>query len=151
VVDHLTCRELQAPLAEALLRAFAVELGPERALAVATRAIEEDAVASGKRLALQMGGNSLREMARVVREVWAEGGALEIEFHEESDTELRFKVTRCRYVDLYDRLGMREFGYCLSCSRDFAFARGFNPRMSLERTTTIMEGAESCDFRVVVE
>ena len=53
---------------------------------------------------------------------------------------------RCRYAELYQRLGMHDLGYCLSCSRDPAFARGFNPRLTLTRTRTIMEGAYSCDF-----
>lgn len=148
MIDHFTRREIQAPLAGALLKAFAQELGQDKALRIATAAIEQDATAAGEKLAREMGGNGLGEMARVVREVWAEGGVLELEFHEGSQTELRFDVTRCRYVDLYDSLGIKEYGYCLSCSRDFAFVRGFNPRMSLERTGTIMEGADACDFRI---
>lgn len=91
------------------------------------------------------GGNGLSEMARVAEEVWAQGGALEIDFQERSATELRFEVTRCRYAELYERLGMFDLGYCLSRSRDPAFARGFNPRMTLTRTRAIMEGADSCD------
>ena len=31
--------------------------------------------------------------------------------------------------------------------RDEPFARGFNPQLRLERTKTIMEGADHCDFR----
>ncbi len=151
MIDHLTRREIQAPLLGVLLRAFAEELGTERALEVATAAIQEDAAAGGSALAEDMGGNGLREMARVAEEVWAQGGALEIAFHKRSDVELRFDVTRCRYAELYERLGMRDLGYCLSCSRDPAFARGFNPRMTLERHHTIMEGADSCDFRFRLE
>jgi hypothetical protein len=151
VIDHLTRREIQAPLANVLLRAFAREMGTEKALEVATAAIQEDAAAAGQTLAVQMGGNGLCEMARVVQEVWAQGGALEIDFQERSDTELRLQVTRCRYAELYEGLGLRDLGYCLSCSRDSAFVRGFNPRMTLQRMRTIMEGADSCDFRFRIE
>lgn len=151
MIDHLTRREIQAPLANVLLKAFAREVGRDKALAAATAAIQEDAAAAGERLAVRMGGNGLREMVRVVQEVWAQGGALDIDFQERSDTELHFEVTRCRYAELYERLGMRDLGYCLSCSRDPAFVRGFNPRMSLQRTGTIMEGADSCDFRFHIE
>ena len=151
MIDHLTRREIQAPLANVLLKAFAREVGRDKALAAATAAIQEDAAAAGERLAARMGGNGLREMVRVVQEVWAQGGALDIDFQERSDTELHFEVTRCRYAELYERLGMRDLGYCLSCSRDPAFVRGFNSRMSLQRTGTIMEGADSCDFRFHIE
>jgi hypothetical protein len=34
----------------------------------------------------------------------------------------------------------------MSCRRDFAFARGFNPRLRLQRTKTIMAGDGVCDF-----
>jgi hypothetical protein len=56
-----------------------------------------------------------------------------------------------RYALGYDRLGMKEFGFCLSCNRDAALINGFNLRMKLLRTQTIMQGAEICDFRIVVE
>lgn len=151
MIDHLTRREIQASIATVLVRAFARELGWDRALAVATAAIQEDAAANGERLATQMGGNGIRQLARVVREVWSEGGALDIDFQRQTDDELQFVVTRCRYVDMYERLGMRDLGYCLSCSRDSAFVRGFNPRMTLQRTRTIMEGADSCDFWFRIE
>jgi hypothetical protein len=52
---------------------------------------------------------------------------------------------------MYEREGMKELGFCLSCSRDEPFTKGFNPRMKLLRTRTIMEGASHCDFRFVLE
>jgi hypothetical protein len=52
---------------------------------------------------------------------------------------------------LYERLGMKELGFCLSCSRDEAFARGFNPRLRLARSQTIMQGAPFCDFHFTLE
>ena len=66
---------------------------------------------------------------------------------EESDEMLSFNVTRCRYAELYESLGFREFGTSFSCARDFALIEGFNPDIALERTRTIMEGADHCDFR----
>ncbi|MCP4727110.1 MAG: L-2-amino-thiazoline-4-carboxylic acid hydrolase, partial [bacterium] len=32
------------------------------------------------------------------------------------------------------------------CCRDFAFQDGFNPKIELVRTKTIMEGDDICDF-----
>jgi len=36
----------------------------------------------------------------------------------------------------------------LSCGRDFELISGFNPKMRLTRTKTIMEGCDCCDFRI---
>ena len=34
---------------------------------------------------------------------------------------------------------------------DFALVEGFNPKIKLERTQTLMEGADHCDFRHSLE
>ena len=146
-LTHLRRREIQAPLAACLISKFAPVLGENEALAVAERAIRTDSAAAGRVLAERYGGNGLAELARVVREVWAEEGALELQMLAESDQVLDFDVTRCRYVEMYRQLGLEAFGGCLSCSRDAAFAEGFNPRIRLTRTRTIMQGDAVCDFR----
>jgi hypothetical protein len=146
-VDHLTRRAIQAPIAACLIRAFAEEMGREKALEIAGRAIQSDAMQGGRAVADMYGDNSLKTLARVVREIWAAGDALTVRFIEETDQRLYFDVTRCRYAEMYEKLGMRDLGFCLSCCRDGSFGEGFNPRIRLARTQTIMEGAGFCDFR----
>lgn len=80
------------------------------------------------------------------REVWTREDALEITVHHAGLDQLRFDVQRCRYAEIYDRLGIREMGVHLSCGRDAAFARGFNTAIRMKRRQTIMEGAPHCDF-----
>jgi len=100
----------------------------------------------GADLSKQMGNNSLQHFSETLQ-FWTRDNALEIEVIEESEKVLSFNVTRCRYAELYDSLGIREIGTIFSCSRDFALIEGFNPDVSLTRTQTIMEGAPFCDFR----
>jgi hypothetical protein len=144
-------REVQAPLAARLIREFAGALGLDRALELATAAIQADAALAGRAMAQRYGGYTMMDLARVVREVWVEEDAVTLRLLEESEARLRFDVTHCRYVELYERLGMKELGFCLSCSRDEAFARGFNPRLRLARSQTIMQGALFCDFHFTLE
>ena len=146
-ISYFTRREIQAPIAACIIRGFAAVMGKEKAVETATAAIRSDAEAAGRKAAVTYGGNSLKELGRFVREVWMDNGALTVCFLEETERTLRFDVTRCRYAELYDRLGMKELGYCLSCSRDEPFIRGFNPHIKMTRTQTIMEGVEVCDFR----
>ena len=145
-ISLLSRREIQAPIAACLIREYAGVMGLKRALEVASAAIQADAVLMGRALAQRYGGYTMMDLARVVREVWTEDDALTLRILEESAERLRFDVTRCRYVELYERLGMKELGFCLSCTRDDAFAKGFNPRIRLARTQTIMQGAPFCDF-----
>ena len=145
-ISMLERREIQAPLAACIIRGFSTVLGDKKALEIAAWAIAGDAEAAGKKAAQTFDGNTLRELGRVVRELWAADGALTVHFLEETGRRLRFDVVRCRYAELYDRLGVRDLGMCLSCSRDEPFLRGFNPRIRMTRTQTVMEGAEACDF-----
>ncbi len=150
-ISTLERREVQAPFMACLLAGFIRELGKEKAMQVASLAIQEDASQVGKSMAEKYGGNAIKDLLRVIREVWAQDDALHFDVVEETAQKLSFDVTRCRYAELYDRLGLKEYGYCLSCNRDESLIKGFNPHMTLYRTQTIMQGAESCDFRILVE
>ena len=150
-ISTLKRREIQSPLLACVLEGFISEIGSEKAMQVASAAIQKDAAQSGRLMAEKYGGNSIKELIRMVREVWADESALEFTILEETSQSFSFDVTRCQYAELYDRLGVKKFGYCFSCSRDAALISGFNPRMQLMRTQTIMQGATSCDFRITID
>ncbi|MFW9994511.1 MAG: L-2-amino-thiazoline-4-carboxylic acid hydrolase [Candidatus Odinarchaeota archaeon] len=146
-ISHLLVRELQAPLVSKLIKGFARAIGRDKALEIAQAVINEDAALSGKILADKLSGNSLEELLRIVQDVWARDGILEIENVSLDEETLSFDVTCCGYAEMYQRLGIRELGFLMSCSRDFAYMDGFNPEIELKRTKTIMEGDHVCDFR----
>ena len=76
---------------------------------------------------------------------------LEIEMIEETRSKLSYNVTRCRYAEMYKAMGLGEIGHLLSCQRDGTFCEGYDERLKLTRTQTIMQGASHCDFRYVYE
>ncbi len=146
-ITHQKCREIQAPLVSSLIYGFAREIGFEKAIEIADNVIRQDAVASGKKLAQEYSGNTLAELSKIVKEVWAKDNALTLEMLKENESTLFFDVTHCEYAKMYVRMGIEDIGFILSCNRDFSFMEGFNPQIELKRTKTIMEGAECCDFR----
>ena len=139
-------RRIEALVLGPVIRAFEEEMGKERAQAIARKAITQLARDQGAALAQRLGGNDMAAFSRG-KEPWTRGGALEVETLEESQDKVSFNVTRCRYAEMYRELGMKDLGAILSCGRDGALGDGFNPRMRLVRTQTIMEGAGHCDFR----
>ncbi len=149
-IDILTRREIEALIAGPLIRAFIEEVGRERALAMVRTVIKSLALESGVQLAKQMGGNSIACFVKGFR-AWGVGGAYEMEQLELSETRYEFNIKRCQYAEMYKELGMADLGVILSCSRDFELIAGFNPRMTLLRTKTIMEGYDHCDFRIAME
>jgi hypothetical protein len=142
----LTQREIEAGVVGPLVRAFAREVGQERAVAVLREVITELARQGGRDLAVALGANTLEAFAGTL-DRWRENEALEIEMLEESPDRLSFNVVRCRYAEMYRALGLADLGASLSCQRDFALVEGFNPDIALERTQTLMQGASYCDFR----
>jgi hypothetical protein len=149
-ISHLQLREIQAPIAAGLIKEFAKTVGFEKALEMATVAIRTDALTAGKRMAEKLGSNTLKDLARLVRELWSKDDAMTVEFLVEAGPSLHFNVTHCEYAELYRKLGILELGYCLSCSRDDPFVKGFNSQIQLVRTQTIMQGAAYCDFRFML-
>ena len=142
----LTRREVEARILIPVINALGDAFGRDAVLAVVRDTIVNIAREQGAVLSQQMGGNSLKHFVDSLA-YWTQDNALEINVIEKSDDVLSFNVTRCRYAELYESLGIREIGTSFSCTRDFALIEGFNPDISLERTQTIMEGASHCDFR----
>jgi len=144
-ITHVKKREIQAPLAKCLLEGFINHFGKEETLAALKEIINVDALKSARELAKEY-GSSMQDLAKIVRDVWAADDAMEMDFIEESDQKLEFKVTRCRYVDAYRENDMQELGVYLSCNRDIAFAPAFNSDFQLLRNKTLMAGDDCCDF-----
>lgn len=149
-IGVLRRREIEARIIAPLINAFAAEFGRERVIEIAKRVIVEIARQQGKALANQVGGDTLAHFAGS-KDAWVKGGALETQLLQVTDTAYDFNVTRCRYAEMYQGLGIPELGGVLSCGRDFALGEGFNPNLKLTRTQTIMEGAPFCDFRYRLE
>ena len=143
-------REIEALIAVPLIKGFIEEMGRDRAIETATRVIQDMTREAGRQTAREIGSNTMDDLANVMSS-WSEGGLLEEEILEQTDKTYFFNVTRCRYAEQYEKLGIKEFGYCLSCCRDEPFIEGFNPNIKFKRTRTIMEGAPHCDFRLTLE
>ena len=149
-VSILTRREIEARIAGPLIQAFMKEFGVDKTLAVVKPVIEKLAKESGALAAQMAGGNSLADFARAMS-AWSAGDAYEQEIIRQTETQFDFDIKRCRYAEIYKELGLADLGVLLSCARDFAMVEGFNPRMKLRRTKTIMEGKDCCDFRITLE
>lgn len=145
-IGVLTRREVEARILAPMLDAMGEAFGRDRVLQVMRDTIIRIANKQGSELAGFMGGTTFQHFAESLK-FWTMDDALVIDVIEQTEEKFSFNVTRCRYAELYESLGIRELGSALSCARDFALIEGFNPDVSLARTQTIMEGAPCCDFR----
>ncbi len=148
-INILDRRRIEAQVAGPLIKAFIEELGEEKALSVVRSVIGKLARQSGRDLAKALGGNTMNDLARGLM-AWAKGDAYEMEVIRLTETEYVYNITRCRYAEMYKEIGLADLGVVLSCGRDFELIAGFNPKMKLTRTKTIMEGCDRCDFRITL-
>jgi len=144
-VSMLVRREIEALITVPMLKAFIAEFGKERTLEIAGGVIRDLALDAGTFLAELAGGNQLSDLEKILP-LFSQGGALEFEEPEFGQDTIDLKITGCAFAEMYKQHGLEEFGYLLSCGRDYALFEGFNPEIKFTRTQTIMEGAEHCDF-----
>lgn len=145
-VPLLVRREIEARILKPFVDALGQRFDREEVLSILSSVIQSLAEQAGKEFAQRVPKNDLAGMADVLN-VWSDQGGIDIDLLKNEGGNLEFDVTRCRYAELYERLGMGDLGTILSCNRDGCFAAGFNPDITLERTRTIMENASHCDFR----
>ncbi len=116
-----------------------------------TDAVCASAVEQAQALAAEVGGKTSMQTFIDRQSLWTKGGALDVDVQEKSDTTYRFNVTRCGYAEMYREMGLGDIGHLLSCHRDGTFCEGYDPRLKLTRTQTIMQGASHCDFSYRME
>ena len=144
-VSLIRQREIEAEVIAPLIRAFAAEIGEERARQIAGDALKKIAFSQGRAAAAKFGGG-LESLKTNCLSAWNKCGELELEPVNDSEDEYSFNVRRCEYAELYEKLGCRDLGSVISCSRDFAFIEGFDRDIEFKRTKTLMDGGDCCDF-----
>lgn len=144
-VGLLNRREIEARLIVPVIEALSTKMDRDQVLANIRKVIHDISFNQGVELANSLESNDLEHFA-VVHEEWKKDNAIQTEVLEQTDKKFTFNVYRCQYAKMYEHMGIRELGKTLSCDRDFALIEGFNPKIRLTRTQTIMEGADVCDF-----
>ena len=145
-LNRIEKRAIEALAIAPLIMAVSQRIGRDEALAILQEVNQQEAFQRGRSMAEEMERNGIEELVDDVAG-WGSGGVWEMDVLEQTPTTYFFNVTRCPYYEKYKELGLEQFGVAFSCCRDEPFARGFNPQLRLERTKTIMEGDDHCDFR----
>ncbi|MEO1492983.1 MAG: L-2-amino-thiazoline-4-carboxylic acid hydrolase [Pseudomonadota bacterium] len=139
-------RRIEANILKPVYEEMRDRLGKEAADEILGAAVIRNSIEQGQAYADGLEDTGLLAF-RATMAQWKASGALEMEMLKETDAEVHFNVTRCRYSEMYREMGLGEIGHLLSCNRDGTFCTGFNPAIKLERSQTIMQGASHCDFR----
>jgi hypothetical protein len=148
----LTRRRIEAAFAKEVYAEMKAELGEEQARRILSNAVIKMAKSAAAEYASRAPeGRTSLDSFRAILPFWTAEDALHIEVLKSTETELHFNVTRCRYAEMYRSMGLADLGGVLSCNRDGAFCDGYDPRLKLSRSQTLMQGALHCDFRYTYE
>jgi hypothetical protein len=144
----LTQRRIEAAFAKGVYDEMKAELGETTAKRILAGAVIKLAKQTAAEMARQApGGEPSLDAFRAIQPRWTAEDALRIDLVKSTESEFAFNVMRCRYAEMYRSMGLAELGAVLSCNRDGAFCEGYDKRLKLQRTQTLMGGATHCDFR----
>ncbi|UYN94952.1 MAG: L-2-amino-thiazoline-4-carboxylic acid hydrolase [Enhydrobacter sp.] len=150
-LSMLEKRRIEAEILKEVYLTLKESHGEAVARKTIAESVRRSAIEQARAFAAAAPGGTSLEAFEDVMPLWTKGGALEIEIKERGEDVFAFNVTRCRYAETYRAMGLGEIGHLLSCNRDGAFCEGYDPKLKLERTQTIMQGASHCDFRYTYE
>jgi hypothetical protein len=77
--------------------------------------------------------------------------ALVFEIVEDSPKAFEFRISQCLWAKAFREEQAADLGYAAICYPDYAVATGFNPKLKLIRTKTLMQGHDCCNHRYVME
>lgn len=149
-VSLLERREIEARIVGPIYRSLCEALGADRTREILSGVLRDLARQSGCDTAARTGGSTLNHLKTTVG-TWCRDGAVELEVLRDDQRRYSFDVKRCKFAEMYERLGLKELGEILSCNRDFSMIEGFSDQIGLVREHTIMAGHSHCDFRYTVK
>ncbi len=144
-------RRIEAAILKHVYDTLKASHGKDVARSTLASAVRASAMVQAREMADKVSGHTSMQTFIDRQELWTRGGALEREVLEQNEGRYRFNVTRCKYAEMYRDMGLGEIGHLLSCQRDGTFCEGYDRRLKLKRTQTIMQGASHCDFDYTYE
>jgi len=150
-IGILQRRKIEAAIIAPIYEGMVREIGEARAQAILDEAISKAAVDAGKSFAEKTEGGPNLLTFQALQSLWTKDDALEIEVVRATAEHFDYNVTRCRYAETYRQMGLGKIGHLLSCNRDGVFCKGYDPRIKMQRTQTLMQGADHCDFRYTLK
>ncbi|MFW9798966.1 MAG: L-2-amino-thiazoline-4-carboxylic acid hydrolase [Candidatus Thorarchaeota archaeon] len=135
----------------ALIREFETHVGKEEALRIVKNFYETQAVENIKDLVAKLDtpiesietfGDVMKRLAS--NEVTANTQTME--YANSPPGTFHMCTTECLWADVFKELDAADLGYIMLCGTDFPAASAFHENIRLERTKTLMQGDDHCDF-----
>ncbi len=128
-----------------LARALENEMGKDKLIEFLKKTTTERLLEVGKNQASRSPDDSFETYVKQFR-----GGyenSLTKEVVEDTDKAFELKVTECLWASAFHGMNAGDLGHAWVCWGDYAWARGFNPKIEMVRDKTLMQGDDCCNHR----
>lgn len=135
-----------------VIQSVAKELGEAHFLEVFKKASIESGLEAGKAEARSLPCNDLASFTADLKNpnhFWQH--VLSYDIIEDKPQAFEIKVTECLWAKTFREIGAENLGYLLICHPDYAVCQGFNPKIHMTRSKTLMQGDAYCDHRWIWE
>jgi hypothetical protein len=135
-----------------IFRGLEREIGPDKFHEMLKNTIDAGVKQEMAMLAKKAGSNDMAAFTKSFRDPGSiYSRALTYEIVEDTPKAFEVKVSECLWAKTFRDAKAEDLGYILSCYGDYASAQGFNPKMRMIRTKTLMQGNDCCNHRYVIE
>jgi hypothetical protein len=70
---------------------------------------------------------------------------------QDTPTAVEARITECLWAKTFRETDAADIGYACLCNTESAALKGFNPKIKLNFTKTLMQGQDCCNPRYVME
>ena len=127
-----------------LAQALWKEWGEESTVDFLQRATTEKLLRYGAYMGRMKGDNSFESFVSTFRSPNYDD-TMTKEVVVDTETEFELKVTECLWAKTFRDMGAARIGHAHVCIGDYAWAQGFNPKITMTRDKTLMQGDSFCN------
>jgi hypothetical protein len=127
------------------------ELGEEKFLEILKKQTEQRMLKYGQEQAKKMKDNSFQAYVKQFKDPKTYKFSLKKEVVEDTDKVCELKVTECIWATTFLNNKAGKIGFARVCYGDYFWPKGFNPKIKMVRSKTLMQGHDCCNHRYIWE
>jgi hypothetical protein len=136
-----------------LVRELEKLMGKDEALKLVEDVRIREAQARSKDLVKSHPINSFKDFCELfegdMSDAWAHANIDEPAVYTENSRSVN--TVGCLFAETWRSWGAEDIGYAYCCAVDFEMIKALHPNLRLERTKTLMQGDDCCDFKYIWE
>lgn len=127
------------------------EVGEEKLINILKKQTEQRMLKYGREQSKKMSDTSLQAYVKQFKDPHNYKFSLRKEVVEDTEKVFELKVTECLWATTFLNNKAGKIGFAAICYGDYFWPRGFNPKIKMIRSKTLMQGFDCCNHRYIWE